>query len=436
MWRHASLLLLSAGLSAAAFAADTIVNPVAPRLQTRVLTAEDHKADADDPAVWVNPADPAASLIVTAVKNGGMRVYSLGAALLQTLDPMQKGARINNVDIVYDVPLADGTKADLVIASDRGLDIIRIFRIAPGTDTPLTEITDLTATRAFPSRRTQDGTATEENPLDDQNTVYGLAAYKDAATGKVWVAGTQRHQPVVGFFTLEPRPDGKMAAVFDHAFSVATEHKGQSLLQEDESDPRKDWSPQFEGVVFDRTDGRLYAGQEDVGLWRIAALDKAASPELLYETRGSSESPFNNPASLIARDVEGLTIYYGDGVKYLLASSQGSAHGKNPSADAPFDDSFVVFAMNGGLSPLGSFRVVAEGAIDAVQESDGADVTSFGLPGFESGLFITQDGYAGDLNALDGKEPATNFKFVDWRAIAESFTPPLAITPSAFDPRH
>jgi myo-inositol-hexaphosphate 3-phosphohydrolase len=70
-----------------------------------------------------------------------------------------------------------------------------------------------------------------------------------------------------------------------------------------------------------------------------------------------------------------------------------------------------------------------------VQESDGADVLSTGLPGFENGLFVTQDGYAGDINGLDGEIPQTNFKFVDWKTIAESFDPPLAVTPNAADPR-
>lgn len=56
-----------------------------------------------------------------------------------------------------------------------------------------------------------------------------------------------------------------------------------------------------------------------------------------------------------------------------------------------------------------------------MQESDGAEVISVGLPGFENGL--------------DGEVASTNFKFVDWAEIANSFTPPLVVTPAAFDPR-
>ena len=84
---------------------------------------------------------------------------------------------------------------------------------------------------------------------------------------------------------------------------------------------------------------------------------------------------------------------------------------------------------------LGSFRVSASADIDAVQESDGDDVTSLALPGFPNGVFITQDGYAGDLNNLDGETDATNFKFVDWAEIAASFEPPLEVTPTGWSPR-
>ena len=394
------------------------------------------KADADDPAIYVNATDASRSLVVTAVKNGGVRVYSLKGKTLQTIAPPAKGSRINNIDVVYGFKLADGSRADLAVASDRGLDYVRIWRIDPDAAEPLHEITDESEARAFPKRPSKEGQVDEDNPVDDQNTIYGLAAWTDRTADKVWVAGTQRHQPVIGIFTLEARPDNKVAAVFSHDVRVPTEHKGQSLLAESDDDPLKDWSPQFEGSVFDRTTGMLYAGQEDVGIWRVDARDASQKPVLLYETRGAAGSSFHNPESRIARDVEGLTIYYADsGTRYLLASSQGSAHGDGVAVDAPYDDSYAVFKLDTELELLGSFRVGAKGDIDADQESDGADVISLGLPGFENGLFVVQDGYAGDLNGLDGKTAQTNFKFVDWKAIADTFTPPLEVTPKGFDPR-
>ncbi|WP_137149911.1 phytase [Devosia sp. FKR38] len=424
-----AILLSSSALPALAQS----VAEVAPTLQTPILTEADADADADDPAIFVNAADSAKSLVVTAVKNGGIRVYGLDGSLIQTVLPAEDG-RINNVDIVYGFTLDDGSKADLVLAADRGLDIIRAFRIDPAAAEPLSEITDPAAARAFPKRYTNDGTATEDNPVDDQNTVYGLAAWSDPAAGKTWIVGTQRHQPTVGVFTLMATAGGKVQAVLDHEFRGVTTQDGQDLWAENDDDPLLDFSPQFEGAVIDRTTGTIYAGQEDVGIWTVPVT--GGEPKLAYTTRGSASSSFHHPDSVIARDVEGLSIYYAaTGTKYLLASSQGGAHGDAPAPDAPYDDSFAVFDITKDMSLLGSFRVAAAGDIDAVQESDGADVLSLGLPGFENGLFITQDGYAADLNGLDGEVDSTNFKFVDWALIANSFNPPLEITPQGGDPR-
>lgn len=431
------IAFLAAGtcLATIVSAAPYQVREVAPTLQTPILTEADMDADADDPAIYANAADPARSVVITAVKNGGMRVYSLKGELVQTIPPSREDGRINNVDLVYGFTLDSGEKVDLAIGSDRGLDIIRVWRIDMAAAQPLTEVTDPAEPRAFPSRPSRDQSGLEDNPLDDQNTVYGLAAWTDRDAGKTYVVGTQRHQPAIGIFVLEALPGEKVAVRLERTVMVPASHKGQDLFQEAEDEPLKDWNAQFEGSVVDATTGILYAGQEDVGIWKID-LKSAAAPTLVYETRGSSESSFSNQESVIARDVEGLAIYYADnGIRYLMASSQGQAHGEAVAADAPYDDSFAVFKIGDTLELQGSFRVGAKDEIDAVQESDGADVLSTGLPGFENGVFVTQDGYAGDINGLDGETPQTNFKFVDWKVIAESFDPPLAIAPSTPDPR-
>jgi 3-phytase len=69
-----------------------------------------------------------------------------------------------------------------------------------------------------------------------------------------------------------------------------------------------------------------------------------------------------------------------------------------------------------------------------VQESDGADVMPMALPGFPNGLMVMQDGYDNDLDGLDGEVSSSNFKYVDWASVANSFAPPLEMNP-AYDPR-
>ncbi|QZO00978.1 phytase [Chenggangzhangella methanolivorans] len=378
-------LLLSAAIAALfiahpAFSKAPEIGVVKPKLETETLTESDLDADADDPAVWVAPGDGADSLVVTAVKNGGVRVYDLKGKLVQRVDPAPDGGRINNVDVVYGLKLADGSKIDAAIASDRGLDVIRIFKIerpenANDDEGPLVEITAKNPRRAFPQRPKENGKGLEDNPLEDQNTVYGLTAIKDPESGAVFAVGTQRGQPRLGVFRLVPRKGGTVEAVYFSEFRVPVVHKGQNLREENENDPLKDWSPQFEGLAVDLRAGVLYAGQEDVGIWRIPIRVRSdMKPKLIYETRGSKESSFHNPDSVISRDVEGLCVFYGeDDNAYLIASSQGNAHGDAPTPDAPYDDSFVVFKLKGDDTPelIGSFRVGKGKKIDAVQESDG-----------------------------------------------------------------
>ena len=69
------------------------------------------RADAaDDPAIWRNPADPAASLVVGTDKKGGLYVYDLKGAQKSFL----AAPGLNNVDLIE---IAGGRV--LVIASDR-----------------------------------------------------------------------------------------------------------------------------------------------------------------------------------------------------------------------------------------------------------------------------------------------------------------------------
>lgn len=430
-----AVVFLAPAMAGAAIAQP--ITPVRPALETPNLPDNRFEADADDPAIWIHPRAPARSLVVTAVKDGGLRVHDLRGRLVQTVDPVMAAAgtgRINNVDVAYGLRLAPGRAIDVAVASDRGLDVIRVYRIDGDARRPLTEITAAPAARAFPARPRADGNGLEPNPLADQNTVYGLALWRDQ--GRVLAAVTQRGKARLRAFQLEGRRDGKVAVKPGRDFRFPLRHDGQDLRVEDEDDPLRDWSPQFEGLAVDQRTGTLYAGQEDVGIWRVDLRAGTRDAAPFYETRGSRVGSFKEPASRVARDVEGLCIYHGPGRSgYLLASSQGNAHGEAPTPDPPLDDSFAVFELRARAAPRyrGSFRVAAAAGIDAVQESDGAEVSSTGLPGFPSGLFVTQDGYDGD--EFSGETHSTNFKYVPWERIANAFNPPLLVTPRAWNPR-
>ncbi len=367
--------------------------------------------DADDPAFWLHPTDASKSYVIGTAKNSGLRVYDLAGNELQAyLSPGKidnVASRLNNVDVQYDFRLNDGTRADLAIFTDRGQDTLRVFRIN-ASGNPLTEITGYN--RLFPAQ-----------PLANQATGYGLALWRDAASDKLYSLVAQRggsgaggavkgHQ--IAQFEMVAQAGGTVTSQFVRSWALPTTYKGVDLTSA--LTPSGDsYSPQSEGMVVDQRDGVLFVGQEDVGIWRI---------DLRTGTLGSSplvETQYFDPTSPLAADVEGLTIRYSsNGKAVVLASSQGD------STFAAFDRSSFAY--------LGSFSV-SDGTVDGVQHSDGADVTSYALPGYAGGLFVTQDGE----NTNGGGIVGTNFKYLRWSDIAadKAWLAPYAQVDPSFDPR-
>ncbi|MCW7539791.1 phytase [Aquabacterium sp. A7-Y] len=357
---------------------------------SRETPTEGGPADMDDPAVWIHPDEDDAedSLIIAAAKEGGLRVYDLRGRLVQRigvrLDAEGEALnRYNNVDVAYGFAL-DGDDIDIAVASDRRQDKLRIWRIGEDRDEEdavLEDITSARMPRLFPTRPGPDDRqgASMANPDDGEHTAYGLALYRERDSRRVYAFVNQNSEAVIAQYELLDDGDEKITARFVRDWRFPYSWKGQDLTQEDEKDLARDFSPQFEGMVVDQQTGILYAAQEDVGIWRIDTRTGVADSRPFYETR-----PFD-PNSRVARDVEGLTIYYASGGRgYLLASSQGHAHGEAPTLPTPgLDDTFVVFERVGPNRLLGSFRIEArrQGRIDGVEESDGSDVSNVPLPG-------------------------------------------------------
>ena len=158
---------------------------------------------------------------------------------------------------------------------------------------------------------------------------------------------------------------------------------------------RHKFGSQTEGCVADDRSGTLYVGEEDIGLWRVAADPvRGAAPVAVDKVAA-------NPK--IKDDIEGVGIYdLGGGRGYIVASSQGN-------------NSYAVYRREGDHAYLGSFSVIADPAkgIDGISETDGLEVTSANLgPGFEHGAMIAQDG----RNVMPAENQ--NFKMVPWAAIA------------------
>jgi len=385
-----------------------LVPTASPTLETRpdLLDDEtlpvDQRADADDPAIYVNATNSADSLVLTSVKNAGLRVYDLSGNLLQTVNP--GGIRYNNIDLQYGFKLGNQS-VDIAVASDRGNDKLGIFKINPNPTTPgnyLEDITDSNIGTLF------QGLPFAEPYSSSSRSAYGLALYRSPITNDYYVFANRRETGDVAQFKLIDKGNGKIGAERVREFTVPT-IEGRD--------------PQTEGMVVDQETGFLYIGQENVGIWKFQAEPNGGTTgKLIDQVRDLG-------GNYLTDDVEGLTIYYGkNGTGYLFASSQG-------------DNTFVAYTREGNNEYVGNFAVGNNGAIDSVQESDGADVINVPLgANFPFGLFVTQDGSNEPAKIVsdEGEEEniSSNFKLVPWENIANAFPNSLTIDTTSYDPRN
>lgn len=217
---------------------------------------------ADDPAIWRNSADPAASLIVGTDKKAGLYVYDLQGRQRSFVD----AGRVNNVDL-RDM----GAGGIIVVASDRNDKQnakLALFTLDPATATLTPRGTiAIGAGEAYGVCLYREGTA-----------LYAFNVIKD---------GTIRQVAL----TLGAQPSGKVVRTM----------KLRS---------------QSEGCVADERTHRLYVTEEDVGLWRFDAHPGG-------DTKPMAMAPADGRR--IVADAEGVTLAaQGSGNDgYLIVSSQG-----------------------------------------------------------------------------------------------------------------
>ncbi len=229
-----------------------------------------HTGDAaDDPALWVDPANPANSLIIGNDKKGALEVYNLDGSRRQRITT---GTTFwGNVDVRQQVTVGTRT-LDVVAAYNGGL---RLFTVDPATRM-LTSVADNTGVLA-----TSGG--------------EGLCLYaSDTGTNYVYVI---TRGGVIRQFRLHDNDnDGLLQITKMRQFAMGSEG---------------------EGCVADDTTGALYVSQEDVGLWRFDA-------EPTGSTTGTMIDRVEPNGNLVP-DVEGVTVVD----DYVIASAQNVATPKN-----------------------------------------------------------------------------------------------------------
>jgi 3-phytase len=199
---------------------------------------------ADDPAIWVHPTDPGASLIIGNDKLGALETYDLDGSRVQRITTETRFW--GNVDV----------RGDLVAAwNGKG---VRVFRVDASTR--------------------QLVRAAEGDGLIPAVAGEGLCLWQSPTALNVVVisrAGVLRQLELI-----DPDGDALLEGREVRKLSVGSE---------------------AEGCVADDANGRLYVSEEDVGLWRYGADPATGQARSLVDPVAAANGH-------IAADAEGVTL--------------------------------------------------------------------------------------------------------------------------------
>lgn len=239
--------------------------------------------DADDPAVWINTANPEASLIVgtnkVAAPDGGLYVFDVQGRVRQVIKPLD---RPNNVDIEYRFSTGEGP-IDIAVVTERLQNRLRVYRIDEQGLAPVDA----------------GGIPVCEGEAGEAAMPMGIALYRRARDGVVFAIVAPKTGGTSAYlwqYRLETDPEGVVRGHFVRRFG---NYSG---------------SGEIEAVVVDDEQGYVYYSDEEYGLRKWSA--DPDSPDADKELAVFGRDGFK-------RQREGLAILTQPGGKgFIVASDQ------------------------------------------------------------------------------------------------------------------
>ncbi len=234
--------------------------PVMAVAETQPVESSDDAAD--DPAIWVHPENPEASLILGTDKRSGLGVYNLEGELVQFLNR----GRLNNVDIRQNVPTNMGDM-DIVVATNRTHIALDIFSIDNSGEVNFLLSQPLGLVDPY-------GVCMG---LDSDGNAYAYTNDSETSEYQQWLLNPEGElsPELVGLWQLNSQPEG--CAVHDASQT-------------------------------------LYFGEENYGLWKMPADASRADEMSIIELVGNGQ---------LVADIEGMDIYEKGSTRWLVVSSQG-----------------------------------------------------------------------------------------------------------------
>ena len=313
---------------------------------------------ADDPAIWVDPADPMRSLVLGTDKaTGYLEVYDLSGRRRQRL--ADRDGNLNNVDVQAGFPMGERT-VGLVATSGTDLGF---YAIDPATR----EVTEVTP----------------DSTLRPVHRSAGVCIYTSPTSGKTYAFAAAGNGNVEQF-EITAGPDGKVTAV--------------SVRGPWDVNPAPDYEVhdgEMEACAVDDETGTLYVAEQAIGVWAYGA-EPTDPTDPTSRTLVVGTGPYNGGP--VTPDLEGIAVVPGpDGGGWVIVSSQAS-------------NSYVVVERAAPHAYVRSVQVGAAGQVDKCSFTDGIDAVAADLGDyFQRGLFVCQD----NNNTLAGGAGANqNFKLV------------------------
>lgn len=273
--------------------------------------------DTDDPAIWINYANPAQSLIVGTDKDsdGGLYVYDLSGNIVAKSIPLK---RPNNVDIAYGLNI-NGKKMDIAATTERETNSMRIFSLPDMT--PI----DNGGIALF------EGEA-ERSPM-------GIAFYT-SETGKIYAIVGRKTGPTDNYLWQYELSDNGQSGVKASVVRKFGKFSGKK---------------EIEAIAVDNEAKVVYCSDETVGIRKYHADPNASNDELAF----FGQTGF-------ASDHEGIAIYKtGEKTGYILVSNQQA-------------NTFMVYPREGTMGNPHDHPLIAEVPVSTV-ECDGADAINLPL---------------------------------------------------------
>ena len=307
--------------------------PAPGALKPRIVT-EATKHDTDDPAIWINRANPAQSLILGTDKNVDGALYVFGLDGKIHADKVVRGlVRPNNVDVAYGVMLG-GKPTDIAVVTERYANRLRVYRL--------------------PDMAPVDGGGLPVFAGELARDCMGIALYTRTGDGAVFaiVSRSDYQAPLQGYlhqYRLIDDGAGTLRAVFTRAFG--------------------EWSgkKEIEAIAVDNELGFVYYSDENYGIRKYHADPMADDSDEQVGVFGLDG---------FMEDREGISIYRtGPGTGYLIVSDQQR-------------NAFRVFRREGEPGKPHEHTLLKSFDVSAI-ESDGSEVTNAALgPAFPNGLFV------------------------------------------------